>query len=316
MIHAEGRRLPVHGWVGLVVILLAELAVVLKQLPLAEPGPSYLLYRLTQWTTPLCWWGYILAIDALLWKLKGNSPLCNRRREFWVQLPLSVAFWLIFEVYNLHLDNWTYVGLPSNWWEGTLGAMIAYGTIMPGLFLTAEMLETLGVFARFRVPAFHPSNRLLYLLMLLGFLSLMGPVLVPREIARYLFALVWMGFIPLFEPVLYASGGLSLLRDLTEGRLHRILSVVAAGYFCGVLWEFWNYWATAKWVYVAPFTEDIRFFEMPLAGFLGFGPFAWEYVAMYAIVRLLGRGSKAGREDIHTDFTRGGTAEGSRLGGG
>lgn len=298
MMQSSGRPLPLYGWVGLIVILLAELAVVGKQQTAPGAEVFNIFYRLTQWTTPLCWWGYILWLDAFIWKLKGNSLLCDRRRDFWLQLPLSVAFWLIFEVYNLHLDNWTYVGLPSTWWESALGAIIAYATIMPGLFLTAELLETLGIFERFRVPAFRPGGRLLYSLMLLGFLCLMGPILVPREIGRYLFAFVWIGFIPLFEPVLYASGGLSLLRDLSEGRLHRVLSFVAAGYICGVLWEFWNYWATAKWVYTAPFTEDVRFFEMPLAGFLGFGPFAWEFAAMYATVRLLGRDSPVTKEAI------------------
>ncbi|MGH8057298.1 MAG: hypothetical protein ACREOH_08700 [Candidatus Entotheonellia bacterium] len=274
---------------GLAVILLAEAAVVGKQAAPPETPIFHVFARITQWTTPLCWWGYILAIDALIWKLRGHSLLSDCRREFWLQLPLSVVFWLIFEVYNLHLDNWTYIGLPVVWWEEALGAIIAYATIMPGMFLTAELLATLGVFDRFRVPPFHPTARLLYTVMLLGFICLIGPVLLPQAIARYLFALVWIGFILLFEPVLYASGGISFLRDLTEGRLHRILAIVAAGYICGALWEFWNYWATAKWVYTAPFTQDIRFFEMPLAGFLGFGPFAWEFVAMYATVRLLGR---------------------------
>jgi len=294
----ERRPYRIYGWIGLILILLMELALVAKHV--APPGTwsALLTLRLTQWTTPLCWWGYILAIDALIWKLQGHSLLCDRRREFWLQLPLSVAFWLIFEVYNLHLDNWTYVGLPALWWEATLGALIAYATIMPGMFLTAELLGTLGIFARFRVPTFRASTRLLYWLMLLGFVCLMGPVLVPRDIARFLFAPVWVGFILLFEPVLYASGGHSLLRDLTEGRLQRILSLVAAGYICGILWEFWNYWATAKWVYTAPFTEDVRFFEMPLAGFLGFGPFAWEFAAMYAIVRLLGRGENDAAEPV------------------
>jgi hypothetical protein len=282
-----------HGWVGLVLICLMQLVLVAKQLAPAGTWMALLTMRLTQWTTPLCWWGYLLAIDALIWKRQGHSLLCNRRHEFWQQLPLSIAFWLIFEVYNLHLDNWTYVGLPTTWWEAALGALISYATIMPGLFLTAEWLGTLGVFARFRVPPFRPGNRLLYLLMLLGFACLMGPVLVSRDVGRYLFAFVWIGFILLFEPVLYASGGNSLLRDLAEGRLARILSLVSAGYLCGILWEFWNYWATAKWVYTVPFTEDVHFFEMPLAGFLGFGPFAWEFAAMYATVRLLGPQAKA-----------------------
>lgn len=290
------RPFQLYGWLGLLLILLMEVALVVNQV--APPGTwmAFMGFRLTQWTTPVCWWGYLLAIDALIWKLQGHSLLCDRRREFWRLLPLSVAFWLIFEVYNLHLDNWTYIGLPERQWEATLGAIIAYATIMPGLFLTAELLGTLGIFARFRVPAFEPSNRLLYLLMLFGFICLMAPVLVPREIAHYLFALVWIGFILLFEPVLYASRGDSLLRDLAEGQLQRVLGLVAAGYICGVLWEFWNYWATAKWIYTAPFTEDVRYFEMPLAGFLGFGPFAWEFAAMYATVRLLGWRSDGQRQ--------------------
>jgi hypothetical protein len=281
--------------VGLLLILLMKAALIMHQA--APPGTwmASVGFRLTQWTTPLCWWGYILAIDALIWKLQGHSLLRDRRREFWRQLPLSVAFWLIFEVYNLHLENWTYIGLPERRWEAALGAVIAYATIMPGLFLTAELLGTLGIFARFRVPTFEPSQRLLYLLMFFGCLSLMAPVLVPREVARYLFALVWVGFILLLEPVLYASQGDALLRDLAQGRLQRVLSLVAAGYICGLLWEFWNYWATAKWIYTVPFTEDVRYFEMPLAGFLGFGPFAWEFAAMYAAVRLLGRPADGAR---------------------
>lgn len=300
MSKGEKRSFRGYGWVGLVVILLAEVAVVAKQAAPPETAISYLFARITQWTTPLCWWGYILAIDAVIWKLRGHSLLSDCRREFWLQLPLSVVFWLVFEVYNLHLDNWTYIGLPVAWWEGALGAIIAYATIMPGLFLTGELLAIWGVFERFQVPTFQPTTRLLYTMMVLGFICLIGPVLLPQFIARYLFALVWIGFILLFEPVLYASGGISFFRDLTEGRLHRILAIVAAGYICGVLWEFWNYWATAKWVYTAPFTEDVRFFEMPLAGFLGFGPFAWEYVSMYAIVRLLGRATN-GVESSTTD---------------
>jgi hypothetical protein len=50
----------------------------------------------------------------------------------------------------------------------------------------------------------------------------------------------------LFEPGLYASGGNSLLRDLTAGHLRRILSLVDAGYFCGVLWEFTAIYATVR----------------------------------------------------------------------
>jgi hypothetical protein len=68
---------------------------------------------------------------------------------------------------------------------------------------------------------------------------------------------------------------------------------LAAGIVCGILWEFWNHWALAKWRYVGvPVFPSVRLFEMPLAGYLGFPPFALEVFAMYHLVRPL-----AGRLD-------------------
>lgn len=54
---------------------------------------------------------------------------------------------------------------------------------------------------------------------------------------------------------------------------------MSAGVLCGVLWEFWNYYALAKWTYHLPFLgslEHYRLFEMPILGFLGFPAFAVE----------------------------------------
>ena len=41
-----------HGWVGIFLILLAELGVIFQH-------DSYIAHRIGVWTTPLCWWGYI-----------------------------------------------------------------------------------------------------------------------------------------------------------------------------------------------------------------------------------------------------------------
>ena len=35
-----------------------------------------------------------------------------------------------------------------------------------------------------------------------------------------------------------------------------------------VVWEFWNYWAGAKWIYTVPILPDVKLFEMPLPGYL------------------------------------------------
>ncbi|MGZ5435395.1 MAG: hypothetical protein ACXW3F_04990, partial [Pyrinomonadaceae bacterium] len=64
-------------------------------------------------------------------------------------------------------------------------------------------------------------------------------------------------------------------------------SLLSAGLVCGFLWEFWNYWALSKWTYTVPYFGDIKIFEMPVLGYLGFPPFAIECWAMYIFVRSL-----------------------------
>jgi len=50
---------------------------------------------------------------------------------------------------------------------------------------------------------------------------------------------------------------------------------------CGLLWEFWNYWASAKWVYTIPYLGFLQIFEMPVLGFFGFPLFALECYLLY-----------------------------------
>jgi hypothetical protein len=60
-----------------------------------------------------------------------------------------------------------------------------------------------------------------------------------------------------------------------------------AGLVCGLLWEFWNYWAAAKWTYNLPFLgslEHVRYFEMPVLGLLGFLPFGPSCWVMFQLV--------------------------------
>jgi len=268
-----------HGYLGILLIIFAEIAIILQhRFPMAR--------EISIWTTPICWWGYILVLDAIIYKLKGESTIVDHPRDFMAMLFLSLLFWLIFEVYNLYLRNWKYIGLPRNPVITALGMVLSFATIMPGIFFTAEILEIIGIFKRIKIARLKVTNKMIYSGIWIGLLFLILPLLIKQSYAGYLFAFVWTGFVFLLEPINYASRTESLLRDLEAGELHRILSLFVAGLICGLLWEFWNYWAATKWVYMAPFTMDVRIFEMPAAGFLGFGPFAWEYFSMYYFVRL------------------------------
>src|SRR5439155_834206 len=120
--------------------------------------------------------------------------------------------------------------------------------------------------------------------LLAGAVLLIAPVLLSAGIRPYLFGAVWLGFIFFLEPLNYRIGAESLWRDLEQGRTSRLVSLLGAGLVCGIFWEFWNYWAQARWVYVFPIFHEWRIFAMPLPGYLGFPPFALECFVMFSFL--------------------------------
>jgi hypothetical protein len=114
---------------------------------------------------------------------------------------------------------------------------------------------------------------------------LLLPFVVPATVAPYLAAPVWLGFIFLLDPLNARLGGESLTADLRARRWDRLINLVLSGLLCGVIWEFWNYWARAKWRYTVPILEHLKVFEMPVPGYLGFPAFALECFTMYVFVR-------------------------------
>ena len=237
----------------------------------------------SQFFTAIVWTGYILFMDALIFKLKGESLISNRTRELVLMLILSVIFWLIFEFYNFSIKNWHYINLPPIWWVRWLGCIWAFATILPGIFLTTELIEISGIFKGSKTKRETITKKGAYTHMAFGALCLIIPMILHSD---YLSPLVWAGFIFLLEPINYISGGRSILRDLEQGTTEKFWSLMLAGLVCGVLWEFWNYWSYTKWIYTVPYPLDIKIFEMPILGWLGFPPFAVECYAMYNFARV------------------------------
>jgi hypothetical protein len=261
------RPLPRYGWAGFLALVIAEI----------------LMFRGTElvatYFTPIAWTCYILLADGAVLAITGHSRLHNEPRRFPGVALLSIPLWLIFEGYNLRLENWTYVGVPMNWAAGLLGYGWSFATITPGIFETADLVEAFGWFKPGRPILFSKAAE--RGMMLTGFFCLVLPLVVPRHTASYLFALVWIGFALLLDPLNHRLRLPSLLGDLAAGRRSRLYSLLIAGWVCGWLWEFWNYWAAAKWHYVFPVGQQWKIFEMPAPGYLGFLPFALECFAMY-----------------------------------
>jgi hypothetical protein len=290
-------RFPRYGWIGLALIAWEELAMVLNQFGAAPRG---FWDEMAGWATPVCWWGYILAVDAYIYRRRGESLLQNRREVFWAQCIFSVAFWVMFEGYNVLMPGWRYINLIEYMPVRYLGYIIAFATIMPGMFLTTELLQTWG-WCRSWKRTGHSSSQprtvnreprttipdfLLTFSIACGFLFVFIPPLLGKNDGPYLWALVWCGWVFLLDPINYRRGGQSIFGDWARGDFSRFGQLMTAGAICGLLWEFWNFWATTKWEYTFPMLHAFKIFEMPIAGFLGFPPFCVEYFVMFHFIAL------------------------------
>jgi hypothetical protein len=287
-----------HGWLGLGILIGAEI--------LLYAGVRFV----ATWFTPITWSGYIVFVDAVIAQRTGHSWLTTRRREFGFLAVLSVLSWLIFEAYNLKLKNWAYIGVPAEQWQFDLGMFWSFATITTAIFQTAELLEAgwpVGSTDESDVtkadvnPSLHQTHQFHPLtknsqavLALIGLAFIAIPLALPDGLAPYTFGLVWLGFIGLLEPINLRLGQPSLLRDWQEGRGGRIWRWLIAGFICGLLWEAWNVQTLAHggagWLYTMPplihnLIFGLHYGKMPLAGLLGFPPFAWECFALYYFLR-------------------------------
>ena len=275
------HRYPYYGTVGLVILLLMQTALLCAHSDSLSDFPWWMI---TAWATPACWWGYILAVDAWIYRCEGTSMLTARRDIFVLQCILSVAFWCVFEAYNRLMLGWHYVNLTEDLPTRFAGYAVSFATIMPGMFLTCALFQSYNAFAHARMPQIGWSRAPLNVFVLLGTAFCALPPFAPEQWRGHLWAFVWMGPFFLLEPFNYRRGMPSIFRDWERGDLSRTLQLFAAGAFCGLLWEFWNMWAYTKWVYIFPVGHAPKYFEMPLAGFLGFLPFALDYFAMFHFI--------------------------------
>ncbi|MFZ2445600.1 MAG: hypothetical protein WAW37_04530 [Syntrophobacteraceae bacterium] len=224
------------------------------------------------------WWSYIVIVQALLHRKRGDFLLFDNPGKFLVLLPLSVTVWLIFEAFNFRLSNWRYVSIPPDMFERWTGYAIAYATVLPGIFSTLELLDSAGVLKNSRRPPLADARGLYRPFILAGAFCVVLPLVWPQ----FFFPLVWGAFIFLLEPLNHRLGAPSLLRGWERGSLRTFYLLLLAGLLCGLLWEMWNFRAGAKWIYTVPHVGFLKIFEMPALGFLGFPPFAVECYAMTA----------------------------------
>ncbi len=300
-----GNRLFGHGLVGLAIWVLA----------VYNSLTGEVWARL--WYYHLAWWGYIILADGLVKARARNSLLWDRQNAFAAMAGASTCFWFFFELVNLAaLHNWHYEGVERVTWLRWLGAHAAFATVLPGVLVTYELLTAWGVLKRVtvrplgaggpgqgpghesqperlapppraaRVPPAAGAPPAWYLwFYVTGALMLLLPLTWPR----LFFPLVWGALFFLLEPLNHRQGAPSLMADWQRGEMGNLLRLLLAGLVFGLLWESQNMLSSARWVYTLAWLGEPKLFAMPLAGYLGFPPFAVEcYVAMNSLSLLRG----------------------------
>jgi hypothetical protein len=281
-------RQPWHAYTGWAILALGQIAYVLN------------VRWIEVWLTPTMWTGFILAADGLVFWLRGESWLTNRRRSFGFLCLISIGVWLIFEVYNFHLQNWLYRGVPKSPFWRNVAYFWSFATIMPAVFEMSDLVT--GVFERlargkrsvFRLERFGPS----WLWFAIGLAMVTIPPAVPLPWSRYLFGFVWLGWIPLLDAINHHLGLHSFLGEWKQGEWSRTRGLLIGGFLCGLLWEAWNFQAAAAagghWIYTIPDLLrpfDLHYGKMPMLGLLGFPPFALELWVFYVFLHKMLGGS-------------------------
>lgn len=261
---------PTHGLVGLILVA------VCWPLNWILPGvrTAYLFF--------LLWLGYILVVDALVWKRAGNSFWSRSRKDFLLLFLISAPVWWSFELINLRTANWEYLGRELfSPVQFNLHCTVSFSVVVPAVLETAELIGSFGWMERFAFGPCIPATRAVFVgLFLLGLAMLSALLLWPKIF--YPFA--WASLVFVLEPINYWTGRPYFLEDLREGDWRTVISLSLGGLVCGLFWEMWNYYSFPKWIYHIPGLAFLRLFEMPLLGYGGYIPFALE---LYALKNLL-----------------------------
>jgi hypothetical protein len=256
---------------------------------LSLPQPAMRYQQLARWVavnmTALVWPAYIVLLDGILVMQTGTSPIRRRPHHFAMLCLASIVIWCLFDAINFYFINaWSYIGIPPRMIDRIWGYVLAFGAVVPGMLLSAQVLMNARTFDWARSRSWGMPRAAIALIVFLGAAGFIWPLVHHDPVTNYT---LWFSLMLLLDPLNMKLRRPSIFRDWQNGWCGRTLALMAGGLICGLLWEFWNYWALAKWIYHLPFlgaAENVRYFQMPLLGLLGFLPFGPQCWVMWQTI--------------------------------
>ena len=259
---------PLWGWLGVAVMLLGW---ILAWNRFEFVAPVQRFTYIPQWM------GLIVALNALVYRRTGRSPLTHETKGYLTLFPVSAAFWWFFEYLNRYVWNWFYVnvGDMSPLMYITM-ATISFSTVLPGIMIVAELLATFRIFsddAFANMLRVNVRSRSVVALLAVGSaIGLVGIVFLPE----FMYPFLWISpfMVVVLLKMLFRSP--CALDEVADGNWSRIVRFAVASLICGFIWEMWNFYSFTKWIYAVPYVQRFHYFEMPLLGLFGYIPFGIE----------------------------------------
>jgi hypothetical protein len=103
------------------------------------------------------------------------------------------------------------------------------------------------------------------------------------------FPFIWLSIFFILEPINIWLGYRSLTEWTRKGDWRPVFALWFGILMTAFFWEMWNFLSYPKWIYIVPWGDCCKIFEMPLLGYGGYLPFALElYVVYHLVAGLLG----------------------------
>ena len=196
---------------------------------------------------------------------------------------ISAPVWWLFEALNWRVQNWYYDGrkLFTDFEYGIL-ASIAFSTVIPAVFGTAELIARFGWLQKVKFGLIiRPTKAITILFFIAGWLMLALMLIWPG----YFFPFIWLSLFFIMEPINVWRGNRNLAQRTQSGDWRPVIALWVGVLVTAFFWEFWNFYSYPKWIYTVPgFVDFWHIFEMPLLGYGGYLPFALELFAIYHLV--------------------------------
>ncbi len=233
------------------------------------------------WFYVFVWYPTLVLLDGIGSVARGATSYLRRPTRTLSLFMWSPVIWLLFEAINFRITNWYYVFLPHHPVERWIGILVSFATVVPALVLAERAFAAMGVGMSWRTRPIIAQPHHLRAATLLGLGTLALALLDPQRFFPLVWGAVWL----ITDPIVYRrQQAWSLLADIERGSWGRIARLMLGGAAIGILWEFYNGWARGKWIYTVPWLEQLKLFEMPPFGFLGFPFFALEAWALYHLL--------------------------------